>query len=180
MSSIRNHIIHKSSPIFLKNAFAGSSLRMILAESNIVKGSLYHHFPMGKAGIALESPQWLLDSVWNPLLTELARARKSEIPNIIYAFVSNEVITNDQVIFPSYLAIGLQAEHWKIRAAIEDFYLELESKFDIIFKSKKIRSSSNEVSQFLLEAEILCLRYHNLQKRDSFLNPLLKVCKKLL
>ncbi len=180
MDSVRNHIISKSSPIFLKNAFVGSSLRLILAETGIVKGSLYHHFPMGKAGIALESPQWLLDAVWNPLLTELARARKSEIPNIIYAFVSNEVITNDQVIFPSYLGIGLEAEHWKINAAIEDFYIELESKFDIVFKSKKIRSSANEVHQFLLDTEILCLRYHNHKKRDSFLNPLLKVCNELL
>ena len=180
MNSIRNHIISKSSPIFLKNAFVGSSLRMILAESDIVKGSLYHHFPTGKAGIAVESTQWLLDAIWNPLLTELARARKSGIPNIIFAFVSNEVITNEQMIFPSYLGIGLSAEHWKIRAAIADFYDELESKFDIIFKSKKIRSASNEVNQFLLDLEILCLRYYNNQKRDPFLNPLLKVCTELL
>jgi len=180
MATVRNRIINKSCPIFLKNAYSGCSLSMILAESGIVKGSLYHHFPEGKMGIALESPQWLLDTIWDPLLSELARARKSDIPNILFAFISNEVITNAQVIFPSFLGVGLNKDYWKLRNAIETFYSELGSKIDIVFKSKKIRSSNEESEQFLMQVEILTIRYQVHKKGDAFLNPLLKVCKSLI
>jgi len=180
MASIRNQIINKSCPIFLKNAYSGCSLSMILAKTGIVKGSLYHHFPEGKMGIALESPQWLLDTIWNPLLSELARARKSDVPNILYAFISNEVITNDSVIFPSFLCLGITKDTWKLRNSIEAFYLELNSKLTIVLKSKNIRTSKDEAKQFLMDVEILSIRYQVHKKRDSFLNPLLNVCKSLI
>ena len=51
----REKLIHYTSHAIRKRGFYGTGLREILEQTQIPKGSLYHHFPTGKEGLVREA-----------------------------------------------------------------------------------------------------------------------------
>ena len=55
MGDTRNRLIQKTASFLTKKGYFGTGIREILQETGIPKGSLYHHFPMGKVELAKEA-----------------------------------------------------------------------------------------------------------------------------
>jgi len=53
--SSRDKLAWTAAKLFQERGFHGVGLNEILAASGLPKGSLYHHFPNGKSGLALEA-----------------------------------------------------------------------------------------------------------------------------
>lgn len=75
-SSTRARLIATAARLFGQKGYHGTGLAEILAESRIPKGSLYHHFPDGKADLALAAADWtaalmmrIMDDAFTPATT---------------------------------------------------------------------------------------------------------------
>lgn len=54
----KNRLIETAARLFREQGYHGTGLTEILRESHTPKGSLYHHFPAGKADLALAAAEW--------------------------------------------------------------------------------------------------------------------------
>lgn len=59
----RDRLIYKSAVLFRQKGYHATGLAEILAASGVPKGSLYHHFPDGKASLARAAADWTADLV---------------------------------------------------------------------------------------------------------------------
>lgn len=59
----RNRLIQASALLFRQKGYNGVGVSEILAAANAPKGSLYHHFPNGKADLATAAAQWTLSGM---------------------------------------------------------------------------------------------------------------------
>ncbi len=57
--STRERLIITSAGLFRDKGFHGTGLTEILKASGLPKGSLYHHFPLGKSDLAVASADWI-------------------------------------------------------------------------------------------------------------------------
>lgn len=60
-SPIRARMIETAARLFRREGYDGVGVARILEESGAPRGSLYHHFPGGKAEIAAEAAGWARD-----------------------------------------------------------------------------------------------------------------------
>lgn len=74
--STRDRLIATAARLFGQKGYCGTGLSEILAESQAPKGSLYHHFPDGKADLALAAADWtaalmmrIMDDAFTPAAT---------------------------------------------------------------------------------------------------------------
>ncbi len=58
LTSTRDRLVLNAARLFQQRGYHGVGLAEILAESGAPKGSLYHHFPNGKADLALAAADW--------------------------------------------------------------------------------------------------------------------------
>ncbi|MEX0339133.1 MAG: TetR/AcrR family transcriptional regulator [Arenibacterium sp.] len=61
--STKDRLIRTASDLFRQRGYAGVGVAEILAAANAPKGSLYHHFPNGKADLAMASATWASDGM---------------------------------------------------------------------------------------------------------------------
>lgn len=54
----RDRLIFAATRLFRQRGYDGTGLAEILAEAGVPKGSLYHHFPEGKADLACAAADW--------------------------------------------------------------------------------------------------------------------------
>jgi TetR/AcrR family transcriptional regulator, lmrAB and yxaGH operons repressor len=54
----RDRLVIEAAQLFRRKGYHATGLAEILAASGLPKGSLYHHFPDGKAGLALAAADW--------------------------------------------------------------------------------------------------------------------------
>ena len=59
----KSMIIEISTALFQKKGYKGVGLNEILKESNITKGSLYHHFPNGKEELLITCLQSMKETI---------------------------------------------------------------------------------------------------------------------
>jgi TetR/AcrR family transcriptional repressor of lmrAB and yxaGH operons len=59
----RERLVRAAVKLFQQRGYHGAGLIEILAEAQAPKGSLYHHFPGGKEGLAVACVAWLQDEV---------------------------------------------------------------------------------------------------------------------
>ncbi len=54
----RDRLVTTAATLFRRKGYHATGLAEILADAGVPKGSLYHHFPDGKAGLALAAADW--------------------------------------------------------------------------------------------------------------------------
>ncbi|PRY93678.1 TetR family transcriptional regulator [Hasllibacter halocynthiae] len=59
----RERIAREAALLFQRKGFHGTGMADVLAAAGVPKGSLYHHFPNGKADLALAAADWASGSL---------------------------------------------------------------------------------------------------------------------
>jgi AcrR family transcriptional regulator len=59
----RTRLVQSAAHLFRLHGYHGTGVAQILEHSNAPKGSLYHHFPDGKSGLALAAVDWVSDGM---------------------------------------------------------------------------------------------------------------------
>lgn len=59
----RDRIAREAALLFQRRGFHGAGTAEIIAAAGVPKGSLYHHFPNGKADLALAAADWASDAL---------------------------------------------------------------------------------------------------------------------
>ena len=54
----RDRLVTTATRLFRQRGYDGTGVAEILAEAGVPKGSLYHHFPQGKADLACAAADW--------------------------------------------------------------------------------------------------------------------------
>jgi AcrR family transcriptional regulator len=66
---VRRRMVHSAAQLFGERGFAGAGLRDVVARSGAPRGSIYHHFPGGKAQLAREAVDHAADAAARPAET---------------------------------------------------------------------------------------------------------------
>lgn len=61
--STKDRLIRAASDLFRQRGYAGVGVAEILSAAHAPKGSLYHHFPNGKADLAMAAATWASDGM---------------------------------------------------------------------------------------------------------------------
>ena len=59
----RDRLVTAATRLFRQRGYDGTGLAEILAEAGVPKGSLYHHFPEGKADLACAAADWTASEI---------------------------------------------------------------------------------------------------------------------
>jgi TetR/AcrR family transcriptional regulator, lmrAB and yxaGH operons repressor len=59
----RDRLVFAATRLFRQRGYDGTGLAEILAEAGVPKGSLYHHFPDGKADLACAAADWTASEI---------------------------------------------------------------------------------------------------------------------
>ncbi len=62
-ATTRSRLIESAARLFRQKGYNGTGLSEVLEAARAPKGSLYHHFPKGKADLALAAADWTSDVV---------------------------------------------------------------------------------------------------------------------
>ena len=60
-TTTRDRLVSAAATLFWRKGYHGTGLAEVLAEAGVPKGSLYHHFPDGKADLAKAAADWTAD-----------------------------------------------------------------------------------------------------------------------
>jgi AcrR family transcriptional regulator len=63
---VRRRMVHSAAQLLGERGFAGTGLRDVVARSAAPRGSIYHHFPGGKAQLAQEAVEHAADAAAGP------------------------------------------------------------------------------------------------------------------
>lgn len=66
-AEVRRRMVRSAARLFGERGFAGAGLRDVVAHSSAPRGSIYHHFPGGKAQLAQEAVDLASDAAAGPL-----------------------------------------------------------------------------------------------------------------
>ena len=66
-AEVRQRMVRSAARLFGERGFAGAGLRDVVAHSAAPRGSIYHHFPGGKAQLAQEAVDLAADAATVPL-----------------------------------------------------------------------------------------------------------------
>jgi TetR/AcrR family transcriptional regulator, lmrAB and yxaGH operons repressor len=61
--STRDRLVFTATRLFRQRGYDGTGLAEILTEAGVPKGSLYHHFPEGKADLACAAADWTASEI---------------------------------------------------------------------------------------------------------------------
>ena len=61
--STRDRLVQAATRLFRQRGYDGTGLAEILTEAGVPKGSLYHHFPDGKADLACAAADWTASEI---------------------------------------------------------------------------------------------------------------------
>lgn len=74
----KDRLIRAAAQLFRSHGYHGVGLNDLLAEATAPKGSLYHHFPNGKADLALAAATWASDEMLRVIAASFAGAKTFE------------------------------------------------------------------------------------------------------
>ena len=61
--STKDRLIFAATRLFRQRGYDGTGLAEVLSEAGVPKGSLYHHFPAGKADLACAAADWTASEI---------------------------------------------------------------------------------------------------------------------
>ncbi len=141
--SKKDHIATAALPLFLENGFKGTSIDMVVRESNVSKPTVYNHFP-DKAALILAVMSLWIDAN-KPLIAPLRNAAELD------EFVRRHWLTDEAVRFYA-LVIG---EGWRFPQAKRLFW----EQFDHLWRKALGYVSGNLPD---LNADVIQLRLDHL------------------
>lgn len=62
-ASTRDRLVFAATRLFRQRGYDGTGLAEVLSEAGVPKGSLYHHFPDGKADLACAAADWTASEI---------------------------------------------------------------------------------------------------------------------
>jgi TetR/AcrR family transcriptional repressor of lmrAB and yxaGH operons len=74
----KDRLVQAAARLFRSRGFHGVGLNDLLVEAKAPKGSLYHHFPDGKADLALAAATWASDEMLRVIAASFATASSFE------------------------------------------------------------------------------------------------------
>ncbi len=72
--STKDRLVRSAANLFRTRGYHGVGLSDLLADANAPKGSLYHHFPDGKADLAVAAATWASDEMLRVFAASFAEA----------------------------------------------------------------------------------------------------------
>lgn len=81
----RERMVRSAALLFREHGYSGTGFRDVIAHSGAPRGSIYHHFPGGKAQLAAEAVAWAAGAVAARLDAALAQER--DAAGVLRAFL---------------------------------------------------------------------------------------------
>ena len=82
----RERMVRSAALLFRERGYSGTAFRDVIAHSGAPRGSIYHHFPGGKAQLAQEAVAWGAATIAEQLDAALARER--DAAGVLRAFLA--------------------------------------------------------------------------------------------
>ena len=82
----RERMVRSAALLFREQGYSATGFRDVIAHSGAPRGSIYHHFPGGKAQLAQEAVAWAADAIAARLDEALASERDAE--GVLRAFLT--------------------------------------------------------------------------------------------
>lgn len=73
-TNTRDRLIETAAMLFRQKGYHGTGLTEVLTASHVPKGSLYHHFPDGKADLAMAAASWVSNGMLRIIDDSFAQA----------------------------------------------------------------------------------------------------------
>jgi len=85
-ASSRERMVRSAALLFRERGYSGTAFRDVIAHSGAPRGSIYHHFPGGKAQLAQEAVAWGAATIAEQL--DVALARERDAAGVLGAFLA--------------------------------------------------------------------------------------------
>ncbi len=130
--STRERFIRSATELFQRNGYAATGTNEILEHAKAPRGSLYHHFPGGKADLAYACVSWVTDAVIEEIRSLRLKGKNSkEVVESIALGVAKwlkERKWQEGPLLPT-LVHEFAASDEKMMAEIESAYGRIQSEF---------------------------------------------------
>lgn len=154
-----------------RKGFYGTGLREIIREAGIPKGSLYHHFPMGKTALAKEAILHI-GNIQQDRFSEALRGKTAEegLGGIIEIIRTDLVESRYQNGCPiATVAVECSGENDELRLACHKIYAEWEAGLAKYFKKRNVQYPEMSAQTFFVMIEGALLMAKT-KRDDSYFN----------
>ncbi|MFJ4171609.1 TetR/AcrR family transcriptional regulator [Paenarthrobacter sp. NPDC089714] len=170
----RHRLAESMLSLIQRQGYHGTGLNSVLEESEVPKGSLYFHFPEGKAELGVAAVQ-LAASQFNDLLSQAVATGKSEaaVDGLVSALQDILVSSDYQAGCPvSVVALDAGAENFELRDACREAYKGWVTGVAGVLESLDLEESqagalATSVVSMIEGALILCRTYQSTQPLDA-------------
>ncbi|WP_020539051.1 TetR/AcrR family transcriptional regulator [Lewinella cohaerens] len=176
-----NNVLEKSFKLFWANGFRGTSINEIVNVTGVNRFSLYHEFE-NKKGILYASLNLYRDRYCQEKLDYLQK--EGDLPDILKGFYLSFIDENNAIpgCYFIHIATELADKDEKVRAIVDTYISEVESRLNALLQREGISSeSSNLLARHFLglycTAMSFCL-IHTKDQREKHVETGIKVILK--
>ena len=161
----RTKLVHTAARLIWEKGFVGTGLKEILSQSQLPKGSLYHHFPGGKVELVTEALQYNATQMLHTY-GKAMRGTKSPERGLaaIFDAVGQEMVNSDfrRGCPLATVALEVGPEQPGNQEALESYYHMWEDALTGYLERKSVREARETAINFLtlLEGGFILARSH--------------------
>lgn len=137
LSSTRERLVLAAAKLFQQRGYHSVSTAEILTLAKVPRGSLYHHFPKGKAQLATVTLDWLADEVIKAIqMMRLKGTKPGKVVNIIITNIGQwlKLVNYSESPLFTALTIGLSEDDDSALAeSITAAYLRIQTEYEQMF-----------------------------------------------
>ncbi|MDH3649932.1 MAG: TetR/AcrR family transcriptional regulator [Saprospiraceae bacterium] len=170
MSKTRTKLVEHATECLQAKGYFGAGIREILEGAEVPKGSLYHHFPMGKDDLVIEAIEAEILQLREWLNFEQKEGDISQIAKLISYFDHRK----EHSVF-LWLLIGLEssAQKGKVYEACHEAFLQFRSMLtDLLPKQGSKDQNVDKVLAILLGTLSLLRISKDVKYKDQLINGL--------
>lgn len=155
MLSTREKLIHTTAKLVSKHGYFGTGITEILEQSNVPKGSMYHHFPKGKDQLIIASIHYSGASMQQKYIDALrSKSAFDGLCAIIDVLVEVMERSDFQHGCPiATVALDINAQNEDLRKACSDIYQEWQEGLATYLESRSIDSAMEKSKLFFTMVE---------------------------